>query len=653
MQILSLIRQRFESALNGWVENPHEHAQRVTIARDPQHGDYQANIAMSLRAELSMPPQQIASHLVGRVQLADICEPLEVAGPGFINLRLKNEFLSTQLLQIATDQRTGVATSDHLRTYVIDYSSPNVAKPMHVGHIRTTVIGDALTRILRFLGHRVVSDNHLGDWGTQFGMVIYGYKNFVDMAAFKEAPVAELSRLYRLVQSLIAYQESIPKLPLAQKALCTSQEHLVTVEADTGLEPKLKSKELKAAKKAVQSAEESLQTLQAKIDPVASSPKLLELAGVHEHLEKRCQLETVKLHEGDSANLALWNQFLPISMQEIDAVYRRLDINFDYTYGESFYHPLLADLVQSLVDRGIAVISEGATCIFLEGFDVPMIIRKSDGAFLYATTDLATIEYRVKHFDPDIILYVVDSRQSEHFQKLFAAARAIGYENIELNHISFGTVLGSDGKPFKTRSGAVLGLEYLLDEAVERAYQAVCNPERLQKAGLEMQEAEKREIARVVGHGAIKYADLSHNRTSDYEFNIDKMVSLEGNTSTYIQYMFARTCSIIRRSEMSVCEENIGEFPIKIVQQAERDLALQLLQFEDALVQVTVEYLPNILAAYLFTLSKQFAAFFEACPVLRAEDETTKRSRLALCFVTGRVLRQGLGLLGIGVVPRM
>ncbi len=337
---------------------------------------------------------------------------------------------------------------------------------------------------------------------------------------------------------------------------------LAAVESSTQ-EEKLKAKELKTATKAVDSAEEALKSLRDKVDPVAKDAKLFALSLQHEQLEKRCQLETVKLHEGDAENLALWNKFLPISIQEIEAVYRRLDIKFDYTYGESFYHPMLADLVQSLCDRGMAVTSEGATCIFLEGFDAPMIIRKSDGAFLYATTDLATIEYRMKHFKPDAILYVVDFRQSEHFQKLFAAARAIGYDQVELNHVSFGTVLGPDGKPYKTRSGSVLGLEYLLDEAVDRAYQAVCDPERLEKAGLNFTEEEKREVANIVGHGAIKYADLCHNRTSDYEFNINKMVSLEGNTATYIQYMFARTGSIIRRSELDLNESNLDQFRSK------------------------------------------------------------------------------------------
>lgn len=652
MQILSLIRQRFEVALNGWVKNPQEHIQRVAIARDPQHGDYQANIAMPLKAELGKPPQAIAAELVSRVQLDDICYPLEVAGPGFVNIKLKSEFLADQLTLLAKDARVGVSSASTPRTYVIDYSAPNVAKPMHVGHIRSTVIGDALARILRFLGHRVVSDNHLGDWGTQFGMIIYGYKHFVEPTAFETAPVTELSRIYRLVQSIIGYQESLPKLPFAEKKLAEAQAALATAESSK-LDEKTKSKEIKAAKKSIDSAADALESLRSKIDPVASNGELVELAKVHEQLEKQCQLETVKLHEGDAENLALWNKFLPISIQEIEAVYRRLDIRFDHTYGESFYHPMLADLVKSLCDQGMAINSEGATCIFLDGFEAPMIIRKRDGAFLYATTDLATIEYRMRHFQPDAILYVVDFRQSEHFQKLFAAARAIGYKDVELSHVSFGTVLGPDGKPFKTRSGAVLGLEYLLDEAVERAYQAVCDPERLKKAGLDFSEEEKREIADVVGHGAIKYADLSHNRTSDYEFNINKMVALEGNTATYIQYMYARAGSIIRRSELEISEANLDQFPIRIQHPIERDLALNLLQFEDALQQVTVEYLPNILAAYLFGLAKQFATFFDECPVLKATDEASKRSRLALCFATSKVLKQGLELLGIGVVPRM
>lgn len=654
MQILSLLRSRFAAALDGWVENPTEHAQRITQARDPRHGDYQANIAMPLQKSLGKKPQQIAQEIVDRLSVEDLCHPPEIAGPGFINLKLKDEFLIDRLTATASDARVGVASAvaPERKTYVIDYSGPNVAKPMHVGHIRSTVIGDALARILRFLGHRVISDNHLGDWGTQFGMIIYGYKHFVDPAAFAAEPIVELSRLYRRVQQLIAYQGAVPKRSKAQEALCRAQENLERLKATAGSDPKQK-KELKAAERDVAVAEESLAGLREKIEAVEADPTLLAQAEQHAGLEQRAQLETVKLHAGDAENLRLWETFLPLSIQEIESVYRRLGIRFDHTYGESFYQPLLAGVVERLTRSGMAVESEGAVCIFLENFDAPMIIRKSDGAFLYATTDLATIDYRVEHFQPDAILYVVDHRQSEHFSKLFAAAQAIGYSNLELRHISFGTVLGSDGKPFKTRSGSVIGLDYLLDEAVERAYQAVCHPERLRKAGIEMPEEELRNVANTVGLGAIKYADLAHNRTSDYEFNTEKMVQLEGNTSTYIQYMVARANSILRRSGEQVDEGTIARFPLMFGKAAERDLALQLLQFEDALHQSVEEYYPSILAAYLFGIAKQFAAFFDQCHVLNADSEALKRSRLAMCYHTARVLRQGLDLLGIGTVERM
>jgi arginyl-tRNA synthetase len=653
MQILSLIRQRFETAMQGWVQQPSESAQRVTVARDPQHGDYQANIAMPLKNELGMPPQQIAAELVRRVHLDDLCQPSEIAGPGFINLRLRNEFLKTQLMRAVGDHRLGVQLSDNPQTFVIDYSAPNVAKPMHVGHIRSTVIGDALARILRFLGHRVITDNHLGDWGTQFGMIIYGYKHFRDANAFEQDTVTELSRLYRLIQQIIGYQDSLPKLAAAEAKLAELQTKRQAIASDTTVDEKQKKKNLAAADKAVRAAEESLESLTAKIQPVADSIELTEIARQHPQLERCCQDETVKLHEGDADNLALWNQFLPISQREIQAVYRRLDIRFDHTLGESFYHPMLAPLVKQLQSDGLAVASEGAVCIFLDGFDAPMLIRKSDGAFLYATTDIATIQYRMQHFQPDAILYVVDFRQSEHFTKLFAAARAMGYDKIQLRHVSFGTVLGPDGKPYKTRSGSVVGLEYLLDEAVDRAYQAVCDPVRLQKAGLDMTEQEKRQIAETVGMGAIKYADLSHNRTSDYEFDTEKMVALEGNTATYIQYMYARTQSILRRSGAEITLENSGDFPVQLQEPAERGLALQVLQFEDALMATIADYTPNLLTSYLYDLAKQFATFFEACPVLSADTPEVRSSRLALCWITGRVFQQGLALLGIGVIPRM
>lgn len=657
MQLLSLLRGRFEQALSGWVADPAVHAQRVTLARDGRHGDYQANIAMPLQKTLEMKPQEIAARLVDRVRVDDICHPPEIAGPGFINLRLKDEFLAAQLQAAVGDDRLGVARVTP-RKYVIDYSAPNVAKPMHVGHIRSTVIGDALNRVLRFLGHHVISDNHLGDWGTQFGMIIYGYKHFVDMSAYTSQPVTELSRLYRLVQQIIAYQAAEPKVAAAHQAVKQAQDKVAALKQITTeqLTPKQIAQhklDLKQADKELRAAEEMQYSLVEKVAAVEREPELLRLAQKHPNLELNAQLETAKLHAGESESLALWEQFLPVAITEIETVYQRLGVEFDVTYGESFYQPMLADVVDELQRSGLAVESDGAMCVFLEGFDAPMLIRKRDGAFLYATTDIATIQYRVEHFHPDVILYVVDHRQSEHFSKLFAAARAMGYDQLELHHISFGTVLGPDGKPFKTRSGTVVGLETLLDEAIDRAYQAVCNPQRLLKAGVEMSGDEQRHVANVVGLGAIKYADLSHNRTSDYEFNIKKMVQLEGNTSAYIQYMVARAKNILRKSDVELDRDTLASISVQLQHPAERNLALQLLQFEDALHQTVEEYYPSMLAAYLFGVAKQFAVFFDQCPVLSTEDQALQRSRLLICHAASRVLTQGLALLGIDVVERM
>ena len=651
MQLLTLIRGRFEQALTGWIENPAESAQRVSLSREPQLGDYQANIAMPLAKPLGLKPLDIARRVCERLQIEDICEPPDIAGPGFINLKLRDTFIAEQLSKAIADQRFGVDRCKP-KTFVIDYSAPNVAKPMHVGHIRSTVIGDALTHILRFLGHRVISDNHLGDWGTQFGMVIYGYKHFVNETALESAPVAELSRLYRLVQQIIGYQEAKPKLAKAQEQVALAVAQVEQLRAASSTDPK-NVKLLKSAVKELASYQDALANLELKLEAVEGDPHLDSLAAEHTAMEARAQWETAQLHAGDEVNLSLWKLFLPACIAEIESVYQRLNIHFDYQLGESFYHPILGGLVDRLIKSRQAVESDGAICIFLDGYDAPMLIRKRDGAFLYATTDLATIEYRMGHFSPDAILYVVDHRQSEHFGKLFAAARAIGFDNVQLHHISFGTVLGPDGKPFKTRSGTVIGLDYLLDEAIDRAYQAACNPDRLQKAGLAMTEDEKRSISEVVGLGAIKYADLSHNRTSDYEFDTEKMVQLEGNTSAYIQYSYARISSIVRNSGVQIDAQNAHQFPFKFVSSAERSLALVLLQFEDTLHQSVEDFYPNVLATYLYTLAKQYSSFFDQCPVIKAETDELRNSRLGLCYATGCVLKLGLNLLGISVVPRM
>jgi arginyl-tRNA synthetase len=364
--------------------------------------------------------------------------------------------------------------------------------------------------------------------------------------------------------------------------------------------------------------------------------------------------ETAKLHRGDKENVALWERFLPACKEEIHAIYKRLSVSFDHEYGESFYHDMLPAVIEELLTQSLATPSEGAICVFLEQFDAPMIVQKQDGAFLYSTTDIATAMFREREFGPDACLYVVDHRQSEHFQKLFAVLAKIGLTHTDYRHISFGTVMGKDGKPFKTRAGDNIGLESMLDEAIERAWGVVCNPNRLQSAGLELTEAEKRIISEVVGIGAIKYADLSHNRTSDYVFDMDKMVALEGNTSAYVQYSYARTRSILRRAvEGGIAETQWAAASILIEAPAERALAIQIARFEDTLQFAMNDFLPNAITEYLFDTAKIFGTFFDQCPVLKADTEERKLSRLKLSELTGRVLQRGLGLLGIGTVERM
>jgi arginyl-tRNA synthetase len=648
MRILDLIKERFASALRPLVSNSEVHASRLARARDPRFGDYQANLAMGLAKELGRDPSSLAHDIVRQLQIDDLCESVEVAGKGFINLTLRKSWIEHQTSQLAGDARLGVAVVDAPKTYIIDYSSPNVAKPMHVGHIRSTVIGDSIKRILHFVGHRTIADNHLGDWGTQFGMVIYGYKHFADRAAFARLPVAELGRLYRRVQQIIGYQQALGQRAELQSKATQAEMRWNQSRAAAAQDPK-QEKQAKSAEKTWEAAQHELRSCLEKIDAFRQDASLLSDANEHPDLEQRVQAETARLHAGDLENRKLWETFLPFCLEEIHQVYRRLDIHFDYELGESYYNDMLPGVVRDLIDRKLASDSDGAICVFLEGYDAPMIIRKKDGAFLYATTDLATVRYRMEHFSPDAILYVVDHRQSEHFEKLFATLRTIGIRDVELKHISFGTVLGSDGKPFKTRSGSVVGLESLLDEAVQRALDVVRSPER--RMTEELGEAELQDVATAVGLGAIKYADLVHNRTSDYVFDLDRMVQMEGNTSAYIQYSYARIQSILRKGNTS--PSKWSDIVVRLDTVIERDLALHLLRFEEVLHQSLEDYQPSVLTAYLYETAKLFASFFEQCPVLQAADPDLVLSRQMLIHVTGEVLARGLGLLGIRVVQKM
>jgi arginyl-tRNA synthetase len=559
---------------------------RVQPATDARFGDYQTNAAMILAKQQRANPRQLAAQIIERLDVADLCAPPEIAGAGFINFRLLTSALESQLPALAADPRLGVPAPEQPQTIIIDFSSPNVAKPMHIGHIRSTILGDALARIAAFLGHRVVRDNHIGDWGTQFGMLLHAWKTERDPAALATDPLGEMERLYKLISA-------------------RSKEDAATLDA------------------------------------------------VHQEL--------VKLQAGDEENLAIWREMQRLSQAQFDAIYARLGITFDITLGESFYNPWLKDTAQQLRTAGIARESEGALCVFSDStlpekddpflisrdgqwVPLPALVQKADGAANYTTTDLATLDYRQRTYAPHAILYVTDGRQQHHFRQLFAIFRRWQpAAAARLEHIWFGTILGPDGRPFKTRSGETIRLADLLDEAEERAFAIVTekNPA--------LPEAERREIARVIGLGAVKYADLLPNRQSDYTFSWDKMLALTGNTAPYLQYSHVRIQSIFRKADADPAAQ---QAPVTVADPAERALALKLFQFGEVLPQILDDHRPNLLCNYLYELASLFHSFFEACPVLKAEPDL-RASRLTLCALTARTLKEGLALLGIGVPERM
>jgi arginyl-tRNA synthetase len=589
MNVLKKLQASFREALTGLVDDPTPYVAMVKPVGDPRHGDYQANCAMSLAKVLKRKPPEVAREVVDRLPLGDWLQAPEIAGPGFINVRLREDWLARQLGSVASDARLGVGPADPARTYVVDYSSPNVAKPMHVGHLRSTIIGDALARLLRFLGHRVISDNHLGDWGTQFGILLYGYKHFVNKEAFESDPVRELLRLYVHVRSLMRGDDE---------------------EGDAA-------------------------------DPVAEA----------------CRQETAKLHIGDPENVRLWQTFMPSCLEEINRIYRRLDVHFDHTLGESFYNPMLPDVVRDLEAKGVAQPSEGAVVIFFKEGEPPALVRKRDGAFTYTTTDLATIRYRAREWHADAVLYVVDARQALHFRNLFEAARRWGFDGVELKHISFGSVMGRDRRPIKTREGGVVELGELLDEAVSRAEEVYrTNRKEAQERGEESPDLapeELRRIAEAVGIGAVKYADLSQNRTSDYVFDWDKMLAMDGNTATYMQYAYARVHGIFRKGNVSPDALRADPPALSLETPHERALAVQLLRLSEALDAAVGDYVPSAITAYLWDLAKTYSGFFQNCPVLKADSDALRASRLLLCDLTGRTIRACLNLLGIQAMERI
>lgn len=647
MNALSEIKSRFQQVLDGMVDDSSSLLEMIRPAQDSKFGDYQANCAMPMKGILGEPPRKIAEQIVSQLDMDDLCHSVEIAGPGFINLKLDDNWLKRRLSEAINDPRLGVPLVDSPGTFVIDFSSPNVAKPMHVGHIRSTLIGDGLSKTLRFVGHRVITDNHLGDWGTQFGMIIYGYKHLVDAEAYAKNPVQELGRLYKRVRQIIDFHAAGQQLPILQDRIAKQRTELEELEFTQEEKDKKKRKEIGRRRAKISEQEEQAKELEAKLAAANTDVELLSLSDQHANIAQEVLTETAKLHAGDEENVALWNEFLPYCREDIRRIYDRLGIHFDHELGESFYHDQLEGVVESLDEKGLSEESEGATCVFMKQYDTPMIIRKKDGAFLYATTDLATIQYRVSTWHPTTMLYVVDHRQHQHFEKLFDAAKLWGYDDVAMTHVSFGTVLGEDGKPFKTRSGDTVGLEGLLDEAVQRAGQlaAELNPAADQE--------QLEEVAQVVGIGGLKYADLSQNRSSDYKFSYDKMLALKGNTATYLQYSYARVQGILRKGNIDV--EAMRAHPVEFCFEngVERELGVSLIRFGETLDEVLVDYKLNLLANYLFELAQTFSGFFENCPVLKTDDKNLKQSRLQLCDLTARTIETGLSLLGIDVVEKM
>src|SRR5438270_3068083 len=542
----------------------------LTQATDPRFGDYQTNAALVLGKQRGENPRTVAEEILKRLDVSDLSEPPTVAGAGFINFKLRTDAVDKKATEVFADERLGVARSTSPKKIVIDFGSPNVAKPMHVGHIRSTALGDALARVASFLGHDVIRDNHIGDWGTQFGMVIWGWKNLLDKQALQRDPLAEIVRIYKETNH------------------------------------------------------------RASNDP-----------GVRE----ACRQELIRLQAGDKENLDIWNECVAFSMQDFEHTYKLLDIHYDIQCGESFYHDRLPGVVERLLKGGIAEISEGAVVVFFrdvpELADKPLIIRKRDGGFNYATTDIATIDYRVNDLKADAIWYVVGAPQTLHFKQIFEIGRREGY-TADLRHIVFGNVLGEDRKLMKTRSGENVQLRDLLEEACKRARKIS------EEKNPDLGEEEKNDIAAKIGIGAVKYADLSQYRTTDYIFSWDKMLSLHGNTAPYLQNAYVRIRSIFRKA---------GNPPLKIgklifADAAEINLTKRLCQFAEIVPQVLNGFRPNILANYLFELANSFHTFYEACPVLKSE-EPARSSRLALCDLIARVLQRGLDLLGIKVPERM
>ena len=542
----------------------------VAMAGSRGLGDYQCNEAMPLAKKLGKSPRDIAQMVVDSVELPEFIEKLEVAGPGFINIYINNDWLIAYLEKMSSNPFCAVSKVGTGRTIVVDYSSPNVAKPMHIGHIRSTIIGNTIDRMYRALGYRVIADNHIGDWGTQFGIIMMGYRNFADQDALKDDPVAELERVY-----IKSYEKS------------REDEEWLT----------------------------------------------------------QCRQELVKLQQGDEDNIALWKQFISMSMGEFEHIYSRLDVKFDYVRGESFYNDRLQPTLDALVDKGLAVESEGALVVFLEEEKLPVcIVRKSDGGFNYATTDIATVISRQEEFNPDTIVYVTDERQQAHFKQFFTICKKLGYD-VDLKHVWFGLMRLPSGV-FSTREGNVIKLERLLDEAESRAFDIVS------KSSSELSEDVQKDIARAVGIGAVKYADLSQNPQSAVTFTWEKALALDGNSGPYLQYAYARIASVSDKYRDRFENIDFSTYPLLFSEEIERKLAVKVARYGETVIRAAASYKPSVIADYLYDLAQTYSTFYQTVPFLKAE-EGVRESRIRLCGMVASVLRSGLQLLGIETPDRI
>ncbi|MGE5877330.1 arginine--tRNA ligase [Klebsiella variicola] len=577
MNIQALLSEKVSQALIA-AGAPADCEPQVRQSAKVQFGDYQANGVMAVAKKLGMAPRQLAEQVLSHLDLNGIANKVEIAGPGFINIFLDPAFLADNVNRALQSERLGV-TKPQAQTIVVDYSAPNVAKEMHVGHLRSTIIGDASVRTLEFLGHKVIRANHVGDWGTQFGMLI-AYLEKQQQENAGEMALADLEGFYR-----------------------EAKKHYDEDEA----------------------------------------------------FAERARSYVVKLQGGDQYFLQMWRKLVDITMSQNQITYDRLNVTLtrDDVMGESLYNPMLPGIVADLKAKGLAVESEGATVVFLdeyknkEGEPMGVIIQKKDGGYLYTTTDIACAKYRYETLHADRVLYYIDSRQHQHLIQAWTIVRKAGYvpDSVPLEHHMFGMMLGKDGKPFKTRAGGTVKLADLLDEALERARRLVAekNPD--------MSADELENLAKVVGIGAVKYADLSKNRTTDYVFDWDNMLAFEGNTAPYMQYAYTRVLSVFRKA--GIDENAMNDAPVVIAEDREAQLAARLLQFEETLSVVAREGTPHVMCAYLYDLAGLFSGFYEHCPILSAESEETRNSRLKLALLTAKTLKLGLDTLGIETVERM